>query len=148
VTSGLDERLLAALRRDGRADLPTIAAAVEADVPQVRERLRALEADGIIAAHTVRLDHDDLGHVTAVLWPRVDDSAVDALTQRLRDRPWVTSVYETTGPVPVTVVGRFVDETAYATAVADLHRDPDGDGLTVERVERVGCEQAGPVLED
>ena len=92
MSRGLDGRLLGALRRDGRADVATIADAVDASVPTVGDRIRALEADGTVRGYSARLDHDELGHVTAILRLRVDRAAVAAVVERLESLPRVVGL--------------------------------------------------------
>lgn len=141
----LDERILAALHGDGRADVAAVADAVDAAVPTVRERIDALEADGTIRGYAARVDHDALGHVTAVLRLRVGHETVASVLERLRTEPWVVALYETTGRHTVVAVGRFVDEDALADCLTELHHDPAVDGVAAARVERIGCERADPL---
>jgi Lrp/AsnC family transcriptional regulator, leucine-responsive regulatory protein len=58
---GVDRRLLALLQRDGRAPVARLAAAVGLSAPPVHERLRRLEAAGIIRRYTAVLDPHRLG---------------------------------------------------------------------------------------
>ncbi len=148
MAESLDERIVAALQRDGRADLGTIASAVDAPIPTVRERIDALEADRTIRGYTALLDHEALDCVTAVLRLRVGHDRVADVTEALRERPWVVSLYETTGRKPVVAVGRFPDEAALAERVTELHHDPDVEGVAAARVERIGCERASPLHRD
>jgi len=60
--------------------------------PTVRERIRALEADGTVRGYSARLDHDELGHVTAILRLRVDRAAVAAVVERLESLPRVVAL--------------------------------------------------------
>ncbi len=57
----VDRRLLAQLQRDGRAPVARLAAAVGLSAPPVHERLRRLEAAGIIRRYTAVLDAPRLG---------------------------------------------------------------------------------------
>lgn len=57
----IDRQLLAHLQRDGRAPVARLAAAVGLSAPPVHERLRRLEAGGIIRRYTAVLDASRLG---------------------------------------------------------------------------------------
>ncbi len=57
----VDRRLLALLQRDGRAPVARLAGAVGLSAPPVHERLRRLEAGGIIRRYTAVLDPPRLG---------------------------------------------------------------------------------------
>jgi len=57
----VDRRLLAHLQRDGRTPVARLAASVGLSAPPVHERLRRLEAAGIIRRYTAVLDAARLG---------------------------------------------------------------------------------------
>lgn len=57
----VDRRLLVLLQRDGRAPVARLAAAVGLSAPPVHERLRRLEAAGIIRRYAAVLDAARLG---------------------------------------------------------------------------------------
>jgi len=57
----VDRRLLALLQREGRAPVARLASAVGLSAPPVHERLRRLEAAGIIRRYTALLDPARLG---------------------------------------------------------------------------------------
>jgi DNA-binding Lrp family transcriptional regulator len=135
----LDERLVAALCRDGRADLRPIAESVDAVPTRVQKRLRALEEGGVVEGYTARVDYEALGYRTAVLRLRVELSAVERVTERLREADAFVTVYETSGPFTVFAVGKFASEEAVAARLRELHADPD--------VEAVDCDLVSTVTE-
>ena len=135
----LDERLVAALCRDGRADLRPIAESVDAVPTRVQKRLRALEEGGVVEGYTARVDYEALGYRTAVLRLRVELSAVERVTERLREADAFVTVYETSGPFTVFAVGKFESEEAVAARLRELHADPD--------VEAVDCDLVSTVTE-
>ena len=135
----LDERLVAALCRDGRADLRPIAESVDAVPTRVQKRLRALEEGGVVEGYTARVDYEALGYRTAVLRLRVELSAVERVTERLRETDTFVTVYETSGPFTVFAVGKFESEEAVAACLRELHADPD--------VEAVDCDLVSTVTE-
>ena len=135
----LDERLVAALCRDGRADLRPVAESVDAVPTRVQKRLRALEEGGVVEGYTARVDYEALGYRTAVLRLRVELSAVERVTERLREADAFVTVYETSGPFTVFAVGKFASEEAVAARLRELHADPD--------VEAVDCDLVSTVTE-
>jgi DNA-binding Lrp family transcriptional regulator len=135
----LDERLVAALCRDGRADLRPIAESVDAVPTRVQERLRALEEGGVVEGYTARVDYEALGYRTAVLRLRVELSAVERVTERLREADAFVTVYETSGPFTVFAVGKFESEEAVAARLRELHAAPD--------VEAVDCDLVSTITE-
>jgi DNA-binding Lrp family transcriptional regulator len=135
----LDERLVAALCRDGRADLRPIAESVDAVPTRVQKRLRALEEGGVVEGYTARVDYEALGYRTAILRLRVELSAVERVTERLREADAFVTVYETSGPFTVFAVGKFASEEAVAARLRELHADPD--------IEAVDCDLVSTVTE-
>jgi Lrp/AsnC family transcriptional regulator, leucine-responsive regulatory protein len=57
-----DRALLAALAEDGRAAVSELARQVGLSAPSTSERLRRLEAQGVIGGYTVRIDPRALGY--------------------------------------------------------------------------------------
>lgn len=129
MTDRVDERLVAALCRDGRADVPALAEALDATPRAVGDRLSALEDDGVIGGYTARVDYEGLGYRTAIVRLRVDRGDVDAVTRRLSETPAFRTVYETSGRFTVIAVGTFADEAAVAGCLRELHADPHVDGV-------------------
>lgn len=58
----IDRALLAALAEDGRAAVSELARTVGLSAPSTSERLRRLEAQGVIGGYTVRIDPRALGY--------------------------------------------------------------------------------------
>ena len=141
----LDERLVATLCRDGRADLRLVAESVDAVPTRVQKRLRALEEGGVVEGYTARVDYGALGYRTAVVRLRVELPAVGAVTERLRENPAFVTVYETSGPFTVFAVGKFESEEAIAACLRELHADPAIDGIEVSEVASVRREGGSPL---
>ena len=106
---------------------------------RVQKRLRALEEGGVVEGYTARVDYEALGYRTAVLRLRVELSAVERVTERLREADAFVTVYETSGPFTVFAVGKFASEEAVAARLRELHADPD--------VEAVDCDLVSTVTE-
>ena len=141
----LDERLVAALCRDGRADLRPVAESVDAVPTRVHERLRALEDDGVVRGYTARVDCEGLGYRTVVVRLRVELPAVERVTERLREADAFVTVYETSGPFTVFAVGKFESEEAVAACLRELHADPAIDGIEASEVVSVRREGDSPL---
>ena len=141
----LDDRLVAALCRDGRADLRSVAESVDAAPARVHERLRALEDDGVVRGYTARVDCEELGYRTVVVRLRVGLPAVEAVTARLRETLAFVTVYETSGPFTVLAVGKFESEEAIAACLRELHADPVIDGIEASEVTSVRREGDSPL---
>jgi DNA-binding Lrp family transcriptional regulator len=148
VTESLDRQIVAALFRDGRADVPSVAEATDAVATTVQKRLRALEGDGVIAGYTARVDYDRLGYQTTIVRLAVDLDAIDDVTARLGELPEFVTVYQMSGPYTVFAVGKFEDDAALAARLHDLHDDPDVRTVDTCSVRSVVREGDPPALED
>ena len=144
-TESLDKRLVAALCRDARADVCDIAAATDAVPTTVQKRLRVLEDTGVIGGYAARIDYGSLGYESVVFRLGVGLGAVDAVTDRLRDRPEFTTVYQTSGTENVFAIGRFEDAAAVAACLHELHDDPDTQTVEMDRIVSVHGENGCPI---
>jgi DNA-binding Lrp family transcriptional regulator len=147
VTASLDRQLVAALCRDGRADVPTLADRTDAVATTMQKRLRALEDDGVIEGHSARLNYGQLGYTTAIVRLAVDRDVLDDVTTRLRERPEFVTVYQTSGSRPVFAVGKFETEAAISTCLRELHADLDVRTVDVDVVRSVVREGDSPLVD-
>jgi DNA-binding Lrp family transcriptional regulator len=145
MTEPLDGRLVAALCRDGRADVRDIAAATDAVPTTVQKRLRALEENGTIGGYTALIDYGRLGYETVLFRLDVDLEVVDEITDRLRAREGFVTVYQTGGPDRVFAVGKFASEAALAACLRELHDDPTVRGVDADTVASVHREGGCPL---
>lgn len=145
TTLALDRRLVAALCRDGRADVSDLARVTGIAPTELQRRLRALDERGAIGGFTARLDYGALGYDTVVFRLRVDLEAVDAVTDRLNRREPFTTVYQTSGPETVFALGRFDGEASIAACLYALHADPDIRTVRTEPVEAIHREADCPI---
>lgn len=147
MSDSLDRQLVAALCRDGRADIRSLADETDAVATTVQKRLRALEDDGVIEGYTAKLNYGRLGYETAIFRLAVDIDAVDNVTTRLREQPEFVTVYQVSGPFTVFAVGKFEDETAIAACLRELHSDPDVRAVETESARSVVREGASPLID-
>ena len=148
MTESLDGQIVAAICRDGRADVRSLAAETDAVATTVQKRLRALEDEGVVEGYAARLDYGHLGYETAVFRLTVGVESVDDVTARLRDRREFVTVYATTGEFPVFAVGKFESGSAVADCLRDPHEDPAVDAVELSAVSAVVREGASPLVGD
>lgn len=93
-----DQRLIAALTRDGRAGLAELAAHLGISRATVRARLQRLQAQGEIAGFTV-LTRADLADspVRALMMVAIEGAGTDRAVARMLAMPAVKAVHSTTG---------------------------------------------------
>ncbi|MBE8522062.1 Lrp/AsnC family transcriptional regulator [Amycolatopsis sp. H6(2020)] len=116
-----DAGLLAALARDGRADMSTLAAASGRSESTVRRRLETLRSSGALY-FDVEVDAALLGYpLTATLWLTVAPSALESTGQALATHPQVAFAAATTGPANLVAnVGCRDDAALYEYLADDL----------------------------
>ncbi len=98
----LDERdleIVTALREDARATYADIAARVGLSASSVHERVRKLEANGVITAYRAVVEPESLGlYVTALIAVTpLDPQQPDDLPERLADLPEVEDCLSVAG---------------------------------------------------
>jgi Lrp/AsnC family leucine-responsive transcriptional regulator len=95
----LDLRILGLLARDGRMSYTDIGKETGLSTSAAQQRVRRLEARGIIRGYAARLDAAELGlGVTAfVAIKPFDPSQADDAPDRLRDIPEIISCYSVAG---------------------------------------------------
>lgn len=142
----LDEKIVAALCRDGRADIRDLAAAADAAPTTVQKRLRVLKENGVIGGHTASIDYDRLGYETVIFRLSVELDVIDDVTERLREQTSFVTVYQMSGPDAVFAVGKFGTESAVSTCVVELHEDPDIRRIETDRVRSVRREGSSPLV--
>jgi DNA-binding Lrp family transcriptional regulator len=93
-----DIRLLALLKRDGRAALANLAAAMGLTRATVRARLSRLEQSGEVQGYTVVTRADITDHpVRGLMMLGVEARATDRVMGRLAGLPMVRAVHSTNG---------------------------------------------------
>ncbi|MGW3966281.1 Lrp/AsnC family transcriptional regulator [Amycolatopsis sp. NPDC005003] len=114
-----DPALMAALAHDGRADLPTLAAASGRSESTVRRRLEVLRSSGVLY-FDVEVDAALLGYpLTATLWLTVAPSALEPAGRALATHPPVAFAAATTGPANLVVTVGCRDDAALYSYLAD-----------------------------
>jgi DNA-binding Lrp family transcriptional regulator len=94
----LDYRLLAALRRDGRASLSELAADLGVTRTTVRARMTKLVASGEIAGFTVLTKTDVATNpVRGLMMLEIEGRGAERVVQRLTGMPQVMAVHSTNG---------------------------------------------------
>lgn len=146
-SESLDAQLVAALCRDGRADIRDLAAATDEAPTTVQKRLRALEEIGAIRGYTAKVDYDLLGYSTALFRLAVELDRIDDVTGRLRERTSFVTVYQTTDRNAVFAVGKFGTEAAMAGRLRELHDDPDIQQVELRRVRSLHLEGGSPLVD-
>jgi DNA-binding Lrp family transcriptional regulator len=120
----LDEKLVNALLRDGRASLRSLAEELDVSVTTVSNHLKDLESRGVVEGYTPVVDYDALGYdVTAVVQLKVEGNAIKEVADALREADQMVSVYEVTGDHDVIAIGKFRDTDGMNRQIKELLSD-------------------------
>ena len=129
ITDSIDEKLIAALRANGRASTAELARLVGRSRTSVQSRIERLERDGIILGFTVQLAPEhDLGAVRAHVMIKVQPKEARAVASALKAVPQVRLLYSVSGDVDLIAV-------AATATVAEMDQAIDKIGA-LEGVER------------
>ena len=125
----IDERLLVALRENGRASTAQLARLVGRSRTSVQSRIERLEKQGVIVGYGVRLAPEhDLGAVRAHVMIKVGPKETRAVSAALSAIPQVRVVHSVSGEVDLIAV-------AATASVADMDQVIDRIGA-LDGVER------------
>ncbi|WP_312418289.1 Lrp/AsnC family transcriptional regulator [Shinella sp.] len=95
---GIDQKLLALLRKDGRASLSALAASLDVSRGTVQNRIDRLTRAGVISGFTVRVSEADDPHaVRAVMMIEITGQKTLAVIKALRGIPEVHALHTTNG---------------------------------------------------
>jgi DNA-binding Lrp family transcriptional regulator len=110
----IDERLILALRENGRASTAELARRVGRSRTSVQSRIERLEREGIIVGYGVRLAPEyDLGAVRAHVMIKVGPKEARGVSAALRTIPQVRVLHSVSGEVDLIAV-------ATAASVAEM----------------------------
>src|SRR5580698_4973357 len=111
---GIDERLISALRENGRAPTAELARLVGRSRTSVQSRIERLEREGVIIGYSVRLAPEhDLGAVRAHVMIKVGPKEARAVIAALQAIPQVRVLHSVSGDVDLIAV-------AAAASVAEM----------------------------
>ncbi|MCQ4332119.1 AsnC family transcriptional regulator [Natronomonas sp. F2-12] len=147
MTKSLDEQLVAALCRNGRADVRDLAAATDAAPTAVQKRLAALEERGTIEGYAATIDYSQFGYETVIFRLVVELGTIDEVTARLREQPSFVTVYQMSDTDTVFAVGKFGTEAAMTSCLCGLHDDTDIRRVETDRVRSVQLEGGSPIVD-
>jgi Lrp/AsnC family leucine-responsive transcriptional regulator len=120
----IDLRILAALQRDGRLSNVALAKAVGLSPTPCAERVRALEAGGVIVGYSARLDaqHLDLGLLVfiEIAIDRTSQDAFDQFATAITRIPQVQECHMVAGGFDYLVKVRVPDMAAFRAFLGEV----------------------------
>jgi DNA-binding Lrp family transcriptional regulator len=106
----LDLKIIAELRKEGRASLRQVGKRLGISTTTVASRIRVMEKSGMIRGFRPLLDYRKLGFgITAVTLIKAVGGKIPSLMKDLMADPQLTHVYEITGTFDMVVIGKYKD---------------------------------------
>lgn len=106
----LDLKIIAELRKDGRASARQIGKKLGTSTTTVAGRIHSMERSGMVRGYRPLVDYKKLGFgITAVTLIKAVGGKIPTLMQDLMKDPQLTHVYEITGEFDMIVIGKFKD---------------------------------------
>ncbi len=131
----LDRRLIAELKRDGRAHVTSLANRLQVPRSTVQERLRRLQETGVVKRFVPVLDHGAMGQPLLVLMLatfKPDDGVGQrAVAQALTRIPGITEVHLITGEWDFLMKLRAADMSDLSNLIIDRIRSTPGVARTL-----------------
>jgi DNA-binding Lrp family transcriptional regulator len=138
---GLDLDILEELRRDGRASLRTVAERLGVSTSTVSQRVKQLEAKGVILGYRPLLDYAKLGYrLTAITKIKARGVDIPRIVQELVKEETLVDVYEITGDYDVLVIGKYPDEESMNREIKRMLSHPEIEGTNTSIVLSVAKE--------
>ncbi len=132
----LDQRLISALRDDGRAAHASLAAQLNVTRATIKARLARMEARGVILGYRVQLASDTLRpNVRALTHIKILGHRTDRVIQRLKGVHWIKSIHTTNGRWDL-----------IAELAADSNRELDQALLAIREIEDIAESETAILL--
>lgn len=132
----LDQRLISALRDDGRAAHASLAAQLNVTRATIKARLARMEARGVILGYRVQLASDTLHpNVRALTHIKILGHRTDRVIQRLKGVHWIKSIHTTNGRWDL-----------IAELAADSNRELDQALLAIREIEDIAESETAILL--
>ncbi len=106
----LDKRILNLLQQDCRLSFNKIAAQADISVGTAYNRIKNLEAKGLVTKYTALIDSIKLGYsLTAIIFVQAKGDHLEQVEKEIATDPNVATVYDVTGEFDAVVVAKFKD---------------------------------------
>ena len=121
----IDLRIIALLQEDSRLSFNKIANRLEVSVGTAYNRVKNLEAIGIVKGYTVTLDPSKLGYgLTAIIMIQAEGGHLTEVEQEIAKNTNVIAIYDITGDYDAAVVTKFKDRSSLSDFVKSLLATP------------------------
>lgn len=145
----LDETILSYLHENGRESFEEIATKTQLSEHEVRERVEAMEEEGIITKFTVMTDPTELGYISVAFGITTDPAKTDEIAQKLKDHENVYKIWILSGRHNIIIHASFRDIEDFQAFSHDTLHGIDGiDGYESSIVTQSVLSEGSVVLAD
>jgi DNA-binding Lrp family transcriptional regulator len=117
----VDLRIVNALLEDCRLSYSKVAAKVGVSVGTAYNRIKVLEAKGLVKGYSVFVDSVKLGFsLTAVIFVQAEGGHLSAVEKEIASSDCVVGVYDVTGEFDAVVIAKFRDRSGLSAFVKHL----------------------------
>jgi len=125
IIDDVDVQIVALLQEDSRLSFNKIASKLGISVGTAYNRVKNLEAMGIVRGYTITLDPLKLGlSITAIIMIQAQGGFLTEVEQGIAKNPSVIAVYDITGDYDAAVVTKFKDRQSLNVFVKSLLATP------------------------
>jgi len=109
----VDRQILSLMQEDCRLSFSKVALKTGISVGTAYNRIRSMEAEGIIKGYTVLVDSSKLGYnLTTIILVQVEGGHLDDVEEGIAEASNVVAVYDVTGDFDAVVIAKFKDRTS------------------------------------
>lgn len=121
----VDYEILEVFQEDCRLSFSKIAAKVKISVGTAYNRIKNLEAQGLVEGYTVLVDPTILGYtLTAVIFVQIEGENLSTVENKIAEENNVIAVYDVTGEYDAVVIAKFKDRVDLNFFVKHLAASP------------------------
>jgi len=105
---GLDKDIVSILLMDSRISYRQIAKQLKVSTVTAMNRIKRLEADGVIKGYTARLDYEKLGYdIEVIIEMKIAKGKLIEVEKKIANSYNVSAIYDITGESDAVIIARF-----------------------------------------
>ena len=124
-TDAVDRQILNLLQEDSRLSFNKVAGKAGISVGTAYNRIKKLEAKGVLKGYTVLVDAVKLGYgLTAIILVQAEGGYLTDVENKIAEATCVVAVYDVTGDYDAVVIAKFKDRNSLNAFIKHLSASP------------------------
>jgi Lrp/AsnC family transcriptional regulator for asnA, asnC and gidA len=121
----VDRQILTVLQDDSRLSFNKVAAKANVSVGTAYNRIKNLEAKGLLKGYTIMVDPVKMGYsITAIILVQAEGSYLTEVENEIAQASAVIALYDITGDYDAAVIAKFKDRNGLNTFIKHLSATP------------------------